>query len=91
MSSQSGIPSNEDVVEELTKDLRSSAIRTDSCSDDASYHGESDLESDTANADQATEIRAEDYIDDEQLKERDEKLTEEEKRVGVDNIYIFIT
>lgn len=84
---KSGIPSNEEVIEELTKDLKSSAIKSDSCGDDVSRDNESDSESDTP-ADEETEIKEEDYIDDKLLKERDEKLSEEEKRVTILTIII---
>lgn len=81
--SKSGIPSNEEVVDELTKNLKSSAIKTDSCGDSASHVSESDSESDThVNEEIETqEIQDEDYIDDKLLNERDEKLSEDEKRV----------
>lgn len=81
-SGKSGIPSNEEVIDELTKDLRSSAIKTDSCDDDDKSHvSGSDSEAETP-SNEETEIRDEDYIDDKLLKERDEKLSEEEKQVG---------
>lgn len=80
---KNGIPSNEEVIDELTKDLRSSTIKTDSCADDDTSHfsGASDSEAETP-LNEETEIRDEDYIDDKLLKERDEKLSEQEKRVG---------
>lgn len=80
--SKSGIPSNEEVIEELTKDLKSSAIKSDSCGNDVSHDNESDSESDTP-ANEETEVKEEDYIDDKLLKERDENLSEEEKRVSL--------
>lgn len=82
-SGKSGIPSNEEVIDELTKDLKNSAIKTDSCGDDNISHlSGSDLEAEIP-LNEETEIRDEDYIDDKLLKERDEKLSEEEKRVGI--------
>jgi len=79
---KSGIPSNEEVVDELTKDLRKSAIGSDSCADDVSRLGESDSENDTR-ADEETETKEEDYIDERLLKERDEHLKEGAKQVGI--------
>lgn len=82
--SKSGIPSNDEVIEKLTKDLRDSAIKTDSCDDNASHISESDSETETeTQVNEETEIKDEDYIDDALLKERDEKLPEEEKRVSI--------
>lgn len=80
--SKSGIPSNEEIIEELTKDLEDSAIKTDFSGDDASHHNESDSECDT-NVNEENEIRDEDYIDDKLLKERDDQLPEEKKRVSI--------
>jgi len=79
---KSGIPSNEEVVEELTKDLRNSAIEDDSCADDVSRLDESDSENDTC-ASEKTETKDEDYIDEKLLKERDEQLPEGAKQVGI--------
>lgn len=78
-SSKSGIPTNEEVIEELTKDLKSSAIKADSF-DNTPPHSESEPETDV---NEETEVKDEDYIDDILLKERDDKLSEEEKRVSV--------
>lgn len=89
--SKSGIPSNEELIEELTKNLESSAIKTDFPSDDVvSHHSESDSEFDT-NVNEENEIRDEDYIDDTLLKERDDKLPEEKKRVSlrIYNLYLL--
>lgn len=86
--SKSGIPSNEEIIEELTKDLESSAIKTDFSGDDGSHHSESDSEFDT-NVNEENEVRDEDYIDDTLLKERDDKLSEDKKRVSI-RFYIFI-
>lgn len=77
-NNKSGIPSNEELVDELTKDLRSSAIKADT-----SHLSESDSESEPRMNEETPETREEDYIDDAQLKERDEHLSEEEKRVGI--------
>lgn len=82
--SKSGVPSNEEVIDELTKDLRDSAIKTDSYDDSASHISESDSETD-AQVNKDTEIKDEDYIDDTLLKERDEQLPEEEKRVSINH------
>jgi hypothetical protein len=80
---KSGIPSNEEVINELTKDLKNSAIKTDSCGDnDVSHVSELDSEAEIP-LNEENEIRDEDYINDKLLKERDEKLSEEEKRVGL--------
>jgi len=77
---RSGIPSNEEVIEELTKDLKSSAIKSDSCNDDdVSRLSESGSDDDTR-IDEAAETKDEDYIDDSVLKERDEQLSDEKKR-----------
>lgn len=84
-SSNSGIPTNEEVIEELTKDLKSSAIKNDSFDNNTSPHSESEPETDE-HVNEETEIKDEDYIDDSLLKERDDKLSEEEKRVSVSNI-----
>lgn len=76
------IPSNDEVIDELTKNMKASAIKTDSFDDDTTRRiSESDKESDTP-ANEETEIRDVDYIEDNLLKERDEKLSEEEKRVS---------
>lgn len=94
-SSGSGIPSNEEVIDELTKDLKSSAIRDDTCDDDGTSHqSESEPETD-AHDNEEIEIREKDYIDDNLLKERDDKLSEEEKRVSVTiynlpNLYLLV-
>jgi len=85
--SKKGIPSNEELIEELTKNLESSAIKTDFSGGDESHHSESDSEVDT-NINEENEIRDEDYIDDALLKERDDKLPEEKKRVSI-SIYII--
>ncbi|CAH1722817.1 tetratricopeptide repeat protein 1 [Aphis gossypii] len=78
--SKSGIPSNEKIIEELTKDLESSAIKTDNNSvDDASHHNDSDLESE-ANVNEEDEVKDEDYIDETVLKARDDNLPEETLR-----------
>lgn len=79
-SSKNGIPTNEEVIEELTKDLKDSAIKVDPSTEDTSHHSESEPESDYLDDD---EIKDEDDIDDNLLKERDDKLSEEEKRVSV--------
>ncbi|VVC31541.1 Hypothetical protein CINCED_3A004394 [Cinara cedri] len=74
------IPSNEEVIEELTKNLKDSAIKTDSFGNDETHSfSESDTEADSHSKDE-TEIRDVDYIEDDLLKERDENLSEEEKR-----------
>ncbi|XP_025201205.1 tetratricopeptide repeat protein 1 [Melanaphis sacchari] len=78
-NNKSGIPSNEEIIEELTKDLESSAIKTDISGDDASHHSESDSEFDT-NVNEENEVKDEDYIDDTLLQARDDKLPEEKKR-----------
>lgn len=80
---RNGIPSNEEIIEELTKDLKSSAIKNDSCDDDnvSRRIGESDSDDDTR-IDEAAETKDEDYIDDNLLKERDEQLSDEKKRVN---------
>lgn len=78
------IPSNEQVIEELTKDLKNSAVKTDGQRPDedrTSRHSESDPESDSRLG-KEDEIKDEDYIDDKLIEERDEKLSDEEKRVG---------
>lgn len=81
--SKSGIPSNEKIIEELTKDLESSAIKTDNNSvDDASHHNDSDLESE-ANVNEEDEVKDEDYIDETVLKARDDNLPEETLRVSI--------
>lgn len=85
---KSGIPSNEKVIEELTKDLRSSAIGSDSCADNVSRLSESDSENDTC-AGEETETKDEDYIDDKLLEERDEQLSEEAKQVGIFQLRFF--
>lgn len=79
------IPSNDEVIDELTKNMKASAIKTDSFSDDAPRRiSASDTDSDTpSNEETREEIRDVDYIVDNLLKERDEKLSEEEKRVSV--------
>jgi len=86
--SKNGIPSNEELIEELTKNLESSAIKTDFSRGDESHHSESDSEVDT-NVNEENEIRDEDYINDTLLKERDDKLPEEKKRVSI-SIYIIL-
>lgn len=83
--SKNGIPSNEEVIEELTKDLKDSAIKTDSCYDNPSHVSESDSETETQVNDEI-EIKDEDYIDDVLLKERDEKLPGKEKRVSINRM-----
>lgn len=80
--SKSGIPSNEKIIEELTKDLESSAIKTDNSGDDASHHNDSDLESE-ANLNEENEVKDEDYIDETILKARDDNLPEETLRVSI--------
>jgi len=87
--SKSGIPSNEELIEELTKNLESSAIKTDFPVDDVSHHSESDSEFDT-NINEENEIRDEDYIYDKLLKERDDKLPEEKKRVSIRIYFILL-
>jgi len=89
--SKSGIPSNEEIIEELTKDLESSVSKTDFSGDDGSHHSESDSEFDTKvnEENEENEVRDEDYIDDTLLKERDDKLPEEKKRVGK-SFYIIL-
>lgn len=89
------IPTNEEVVDELTKDLKSSAIRSDdrepsvagSCDGDGDDREQprrlSESDPETAQDDEPAEIRDADYVDDLLLKERDENATEEEKRVSV--------
>jgi len=86
--SKSGIPSNEEIIEELTKDLESSAIKTDISGDDVSHHSESDSEFDN-NVNEENEIKDEDYIDDTLLQARDDKLPEDKKRVSI-SIYIIL-
>jgi len=80
--SKSGIPSNEKIIEELTKDLESSAIKTENSVDDASHHDDSDLESE-ANVNEEDEVKDEDYIDETILKARDDNLPEETLRVSI--------
>lgn len=86
--SKKGIPSNEELIEELTKNLESSAIKTDFSDGDVSHHSESDTEVET-NVNEENEIRDEDYIDDTLLKERDDKLPEEKKLVSI-RIYVIL-
>lgn len=86
--SKKGIPSNEELIEELTKNLESSAIKTDFSDGDVSHHSESDTGVET-NVNEENEIRDEDYIDDILLKERDDKLPEEKKRVSI-RIYVIL-
>lgn len=81
---KSDIPSNEEIVEELTKDLRNLSAKTDSCDDDVSHCSESESENEPQENEE-TEIRDADYIDDKLLKERDDKLSDEEKRVSINN------
>jgi len=75
---KSEIPSNEEVVDELTKDLQSSAIEPEGSA------GESEPETETREREEEErETRDADYVDDEWLKERDDKLSDEEKRVSL--------
>lgn len=87
---KSGIPSNEELVNELTKDLKNSAIKPSPCSDDSFRVSESDSEPETRENEEIAQTRDEDYIDDDLLKERDEHLSEEEKRVGI-NVTLLTT
>lgn len=76
------IPSNDEVIEELTKNLKDSAIKTDTFGNDSTHHiSESDIESDNQ-VNEETEVRDADYIEDKLLKDRDDELSEEEKRVS---------
>lgn len=85
--SKSGIPSNDEVIEELTKDLKDSAIKNDSCDDNACHISGSDSETETeTQVNEETEKKDEDYIDNALLKERDEKLSEEEKLVSINQM-----
>jgi len=81
------IPSNEEIVDELTKDLKRSAIKSDSDGDVSSTRlGQCDSgtdDDDDDGTDKVTETKDEDHIDDRLLKERDEQLTDDEKRVSI--------
>lgn len=81
---KSDIPSNEEIVEELTKDLKNISTKTDSRNDDTSHCSESESENEPQENEE-TEIKDADYIDDKLLKERDDKLSDEEKRVSMNN------
>lgn len=74
---KSEVPSNQEVVDELTKDLKSSTIETEGSA------GESEPENETGDREEEPEMRDADYIDDEWLKERDDKLSDEEIRVSL--------
>lgn len=77
------IPSNEEVIEELTKDLKESAIKLD---ENQISQDETESLDEFSSSEANTEIRDFDFIDDELIKKRDETLNDDEKRVCIDYI-----
>ncbi|XP_050435812.1 tetratricopeptide repeat protein 1 [Adelges cooleyi] len=86
MSSENinSIPSNEELINELTRDLRDSAIKLEddqlSHGDNGSLGNHSDTESVEAQVGTDPEVRDVDFIDDELLKTKYAELNDEEKR-----------
>lgn len=88
---------NEEIIEELTKDLKSSCMDEDGAKSDKKENSESmsnkddpwenigkdpDEEKKNGEVDTAQDVIDEDFSDEEELKDRDLNLTEDEKEVS---------